>query len=231
MDPLPYPETMTDFGAVYATTRDELIAQLGALSSDDAATAVPGCPDWSAKDVVAHLSGLVADLLDGRKPPLGTPEMTSRQVGERADKSLAEVCAEWSANGDGIAALMAETPRMGMVLTGDLAVHFDDLAESVETLSTVPAEALAVACESYVPRLQERLAERLDIALTVTLDDQTWEPGAGAKPMTLTGGRSDFLRGLTGRRTRADVERTLTWDGDATAILDDAFLQYGPYRS
>jgi len=222
---------MTDFGAVYATTRDQLIVQVRDLDDAQAATAVPGCPDWSVKDVVAHMSGLVTDLLDGRKPPLGTPEMTSRQVGERADMTLAECCDEWSANSESFAVLMAETPRLGMVLTGDLTIHQYDLIEAVDTISAPPPDAVAVSCESYVPRLQERLAEQLDIGLTVTLDEQTWSPTSGTTPRTLTGSPSDFLTALTGRRTRAEVEQTLTWDGDATAILDDAFLQYGPYRS
>lgn len=222
---------MTDFGAVYASTRTSLIGHLRDLTPAEAATKVPACPGWSAKDVVAHVAGLVADVLAGMKPPFGSFEMTSRQVAERAEATLAEVCDEWAANGDAMAAFMAENPMTGMGFTADLTIHYDDLAEAVEAIPTAPDDAVAVACGRYVPLLQERLVERLDIALTVTLDDQVWEPTGGSTARTLTAGRSDYLRALTGRRTRAEVERMLTWDADASAILDDAFLQYGDYQS
>lgn len=221
---------MTDFAAVYATSRDELVAQLRSMNDADAAVVVPACPEWTVKDVAAHVAGLVADLLAGHKPPLGTPEMTSRQVDERAGMTLAEVCDEWLANADGIAAIMAETPLLAMGLTADLAVHHGDIAEAVGAVSEPPPRAVAVACERYMPLLQERVAERLDIALTVTLDEQVWSPAAGATPRSLSATRVDALRSVTGRRTRAEVESMLTWDGDAADILDGALLQYGPYR-
>jgi len=220
---------MTDYADVYRTTRAALVQQLTGAGTDVAGRTVPGCPDWTVKDTVAHLSGLVTDLLAGVKPPLGTPEMTSRQVGERADMSLAEVCGEWEANSDGIAGLMGQTEMIGLGLTADLAVHVHDIAEVIEAVEC-PAKATSVACERYVPLLQERVAERLDAALSVEVDGRTWEASAGATPLRLTASGEDLLLALTGRRTRAQVEDSLTWDGDGSGVLDTALLQYGPYR-
>ncbi len=199
------------------------------LSADAAATMIPSCPGWSAKDVVAHVAGLVADLLAGVQPPLGTDEMTARQVSERIDMTHLEVCDEWQQNGPGIAAFMAERELYALGLTADLAVHVHDLAEVLESVTEPPTEAMLAACQRYVPLLQERVAERLDTALTVTLDGQDWAPAAGSTPLTLEATPTDFLRTVTGRRTRAQAE-ALGWSGDATAVLDGALLQYGPYR-
>lgn len=190
---------------------------------------IPSCPQWSAKDVVAHVAGLVADLLAGVQPPLGTDEMTARQVSERANKSHLEICDEWQDNGPGIAEFMAERELYALGLTADLAVHVHDLAEALDGVSKPPAEATLAACRRYVPLLQERVAERLDTALTVTLDGQDWAPAAGSTPLTLAATPTDFLRTVTGRRTRAQAE-ALGWGGDATTVLDGALLQYGPYR-
>lgn len=222
---------LTDFSAAYAATRDELVEQLRTLTPEQAATMVPACPGWSAKDVVAHVAGLVADLLAGKRPPIGEPEMTARQVAERADLSLGEVCDEWQNNAAGIRELMTEIPMLGMGLTADLTVHQGDIAEVVSAISPPPSAAVSVSCQRYVPLLQERVAERSDIALNVTLDGHMWEASAGATVVSLTGTRVDFVRALTGRRTRAEVEQTLTWSSDPIAILDDAFLQYGGYRT
>lgn len=220
---------MTSPASIYAAARDQFVAELRSLSPDDAATMIPSCPEWSAKDVLAHVSGLVADLLAGVKPPLGTDEMTARQVGERAAMSPTNVCDEWVENGPGIEAFFDGRELYALGLTADLAVHIHDLAEELDGISPPPAEATLAGCERYVPLLQERVAERLDVALEVTLDGQRWAPAAGNQPLALSATPTEFLRSVTGRRTSSQVE-ALDWSGDASAVLDQAFTQYGPYR-
>lgn len=199
------------------------------LADEDAATPIPSCPGWAAKDVLAHVSGLVADLLAGVKPPLGTDEMTARQVSERADLSHHQVCDEWAQNGPAIAEFFEGKELYALGLTADLAVHVHDLAEELAAVSRPPAEATFAGCQRYVPLLQERVGERLGVALDVTLDGHTWTAATGDQRVALSATPTDFLRSVTGRRTRAQVE-ALTWDGDPTTILDGAFTQYGPYR-
>lgn len=223
------PDPMTAI-AIYAETRAHLISQVRDLSIADSATIVPPCPAWSVSDVVAHVTGLVADLLAGRKPPLGTDEMTSRQVATRSDMSIRAICDEWAGNADGIAEFMGAHPRYAVGLTADLAVHCHDIAETLDAVQVPPAVSTATGCERYVPLLQERVAEQLDIALRVDLDGRVWEPTAGSTPVAMSGTPTEFLRSVTGRRTRAQVDGLFTWTGDGSAILDSAFMQYGPYR-
>jgi hypothetical protein len=40
----------------------------------------------------------------------------------------------------------------------------------------------------------------------------------------------DFLRSVTGRRSRRQVE-ALDWDGDSTALLNSAWNTYGDMRT
>lgn len=213
---------------VYAATRDQLIAQVTAVA-DVSSQPVASCPGWSVKDVVAHLSGLVADVLAQVQGPLGSDEATTRQVETRAAMSLAQVCDEWSGNADAVAPLLTETPLRGLGLTADLAVHVHDLAESIDGVDLPPAEATMLGCTRYVSLLQERAAEQLDIALTVTLDGQTTSAISGTSPLTIAGSQTDFLRSVTGRRTRSQTEAAFVWQGDPTALLDSAFTQYGPF--
>ena len=86
-----YCSAMTSPASIYAATRDQLVNDLRELSDDESATTIESCPEWSAKDVLAHVSGLVADLLAGVKPPLGTDEMTARQVAERSAMTHGEI--------------------------------------------------------------------------------------------------------------------------------------------
>ena len=215
--------------AVYATTRDQLLDQVAALDGIEAKP-VPSCPEWSVKDVIAHLSGLVADILAGVRGPLGSDEATTRQVGTRAAMSLSEVCEEWAGNADAVAPLLIDAPMRGLGLTADLAVHVHDLAEMGDGVTTPPVEATRLGCIRYVPLLQERAAEQMNLSLTATLDGQTWSPPAGSTALALQGSQVEFLRSVTGRRTRSQVEAAFTWEGDPTALLDQAFMQYGPFR-
>lgn len=214
---------------VYAATRDQLIGQVTTVANNEAA--VPGCPEWSVKDVVAHLSGLVADILADVQGRLGSDEATSRQVGTRRSMSLAQVCDEWAGNANAVAPLLIEKPLRGLGLTADLAVHVHDLAEMLDEVDVPPAEATLLGCARYVPLLQERAAEELDIALEATLDGKTWAADEGSSPLAIKGTQIEFLRSVTGRRTRPQAEAAFTWEGDPTPLLDQAFIQYGPFRA
>lgn len=55
------------------------------------------CEGWTVGDVARHLIGTMADVAAGRLDGLGSPEVTAREVDERAGRSaeqLADECAE-----------------------------------------------------------------------------------------------------------------------------------------
>jgi uncharacterized protein (TIGR03083 family) len=55
------------------------------------------CAGWTVGDVARHVIGSMADVAAGRLDGLGTPEVTKREVDERAGRSpaeLADECAE-----------------------------------------------------------------------------------------------------------------------------------------
>jgi uncharacterized protein (TIGR03083 family) len=55
------------------------------------------CEGWTVGDVARHVIGSMADVAAGRLDGLGTPEVTEREVAERAGRSpaeLADECAE-----------------------------------------------------------------------------------------------------------------------------------------
>lgn len=55
------------------------------------------CDGWTVGDVARHVIGSMADVAAGRLDGLGTPEVTKREVDERAGRSpaeLADECAE-----------------------------------------------------------------------------------------------------------------------------------------
>ena len=212
---------------IYALERAELIRRLRSLNPAQAATPVPSCPAWTVKDVAAHLSGLVVETLANVPPPRGSDEATARQVSDRAQSTLNEVCDEWEANAPAFDDFAAGDAAYATTLTGDLAVHAHDIAEAL----LQPADEMSVgtlaATERYLGLLQERAAEQLDVALTVDLIGVGLrEASAGSKPLKLAASPYAFLRSVTGRRSRSDVA-DLDWAGDPSELLDNCFTQYG----
>jgi uncharacterized protein (TIGR03083 family) len=82
---------------------EELVAELGRfedlirpLSAQEWETPTR-CAGWTVGDVARHVVGSMADVAAGRLDGLGTPEVTAREVAERAGRSaeeLADECAE-----------------------------------------------------------------------------------------------------------------------------------------
>jgi uncharacterized protein (TIGR03083 family) len=52
------------------------------------------CEGWTVGDVARHVVGSMADVVAGRLDGLGTPEVTEREVAERAGRSPAELADE-----------------------------------------------------------------------------------------------------------------------------------------
>ncbi len=52
------------------------------------------CAGWTVRNVASHVIGTIADVTAGRLEGQGTPEVTARQVSERADRTAAELADE-----------------------------------------------------------------------------------------------------------------------------------------
>ncbi|WP_345521590.1 maleylpyruvate isomerase N-terminal domain-containing protein [Nocardioides conyzicola] len=109
------------------------VAAITRLASDlddtGLATTVPGSPDWTVRDVLAHLAGGPADALAGRMEGAPGPEWTARHVAERRGRPVEDLIGELTANQDAVAASTLDNPRPAIVW--DLAVHHADLHEAL----------------------------------------------------------------------------------------------------
>lgn len=216
----------------YGAVRDELIDALSQLRDGQILAPVPACPLWTVKDVVAHVSGLVAEKLAGVQGRLGSDEATTRQVADRADMTLAQILAEWTRNSVPFAEAMRTDHDFAGALTADLVIHVYDLVEVLAQPVKAADAATPLSASRYVPLLQQRVAAQSAIAITVELSDGALSPAPAVNAdaaITLRATSHEFLRAVTGRFTRAQVE-ALDWSADPTAILNDAWNQYGPFR-
>lgn len=220
--------------ALYQAVRAELIRELEGLDSAAASSLVPSCPEWTVKDVVAHICGLNVELLAGvALPTIGSEEATSRQVGDRRHLSLDEVLTEWTSIADSIDERFTADTNIAAALLADMVVHAYDLHELLEQDITVATTAVPLSADRYAGRLQTRLADEMNVGLTVEFADLATCPAPeldGGEMVTLRTSALPFVRGVTGRLTRGEVE-SFDWSVDPSEILDNAWNLYGPFRT
>src|SRR5436305_6232427 len=119
---------MADIGSIYAEGRARLTDLLASADPQQHAARVPGCPQWAVRDVIAHVTGVCADVLAGNIAGVGTEEWTAAQVAERKDRSLPEILAEWSEVAPQVEAMAQHFPdRTAEQWELDLTTHEQDI--------------------------------------------------------------------------------------------------------
>ena len=69
-----------DLAALYRETRQRLGALVSELGDAELAAMVPGCPGWSVRDVLAHLTAVAQDV-PGRPPDRSAERGRHRRAG------------------------------------------------------------------------------------------------------------------------------------------------------
>jgi uncharacterized protein (TIGR03083 family) len=201
------------YDAVYDASRTRIGDLVRGLSPEELDTVVPGTPDWTARQVVAHVAGVAANAIDGRMEGWPGTEWTSAQVREREGHSLDEVLAEWAGTSDAVRAGIAER-RIPLPIVHDVLTHEADLREAFGR-GELPPAAVAAALGVLV-RLVLR---RVQGPLLVRAGDHEWRAEGPGSPTVVTVDRYDLFRGLMSRRSRAQM-RAWHWDGDPAPYVD-----------
>jgi len=212
---------------VHLIAYQELVARVSDLvmSADPNALqlVVPACPDWTARQVVAHLAGLAQDWVQGNVANYGSAPWTTSQVERFDGQPLEDVIETWVTNaakvGDLDPSPMGGTPAMWAF--GDAVVHEVDLRSVLDPGSVIPADAMALGLKAAVARWRAELRTAevppLDIVAT---DMRTWRVGmADNATNTVTTTGHELFRFLFGRRSRDQVE-AWDWSCDPSIYLD-----------
>jgi uncharacterized protein (TIGR03083 family) len=188
----------TDWAELYRTNVDAVTSLAEALSDDQLATRVPATPEWTVREVLAHLAGSPADALSGRMDGAPGAEWTARHVGERADRSPDELVAEIRSVVDGVVATLEGNDRPALVW--NVAVHHADLHEALGKAAP-PEQMWQPVLEAVRPSLGEH--------------------------SSAFAGVSDYelFRALFSRRSRAQIA---AWDTGVDQETIDGIGIFGP---
>lgn len=210
---------MHDYAAIYETTRLRIVDLARSLSPDELGRRCPATPDWTAKDLLAHMVGIAADVSSGNIEGTGSAPWTERQVAIRRERSVNEVLAEWDELAPTIGQGLNFMPRTAASLfLGDLVTHEHDLRGGVGRPGARDSEAVEVALDTYAFRFRRRV-EKEGLPPAVVSNGETEWRGEGEPAATVSGTSFELLRALTGRRTPAEIQENLTWTGDVATYL------------
>jgi uncharacterized protein (TIGR03083 family) len=238
---------MLDLAEAYAETQQHLIEVVRACSQEALSTKVPASPDWSVKDVVAHVTGVAHDAVRGSIPDelnlveaLHDPaqaemreDLTAQQVATRRDRSLDEIVGEWNSLLEELLPMIRgqqpwprPVPFADAILVTDVAVHAQDVRGALGTPGDRESAGVGVALVSYATALGLRLALNGLAPLRIKYGEKERIAGQGEPSVTWEGDRWEIFRALSGRRSGSQI-LAMSWIGDPTPYVP-LIPAYGP---
>lgn len=193
------------------------------LSERQTQRLVPACPDWTVRDLLAHMVGLGADVLGGNEPDDHDDLWTQAQVAARAEHAVPRLVEEWQLLVPELSEWMTAN---GSRPLNDAVIHEQDLRCAVDRPGARSTAELAIVRDRLLERIADRLAGLPPIALCGTGWEWVSQGSADDAETTLEASDFDLARAVMGRRTAGEL-REWTARGDVAAYLD-AFAHLGP---
>jgi uncharacterized protein (TIGR03083 family) len=174
--------------AAYAELRARVTGLMQSISTEQAQTVVPHCPEWTVKDCLAHMIGVPEDVINGQMDGVATDVWTDRQVQRHAQDSVEDLLAIWETNASVFATILPHIPQPILSqFMFDQANHEQDIRAALKQSGGRDSSAIAVA-EGF---LRDSLSRNSDLAIALLADHK------------LTG--FEFLRSLSGRRSTSQI--------------------------
>jgi hypothetical protein len=214
-----------DAATLYRGTRERVTTAATALTDAQLAAPVPGCPLWTVRGLLGHFAGACADLASGNLEGAPRPAWTAAHVQARARLDVAELLAEWTANGAELERRLQAGEMAGFLPNHpflDSGMHEADLHGSVGSGRGDPAVWLRTA-QMFSGSVSRALGDTA--TLTVRTPDGEFTMGSGGDHTTVDTETYELFRAFGGRRSEDQIAK---WDwhgpaGDhpaALAVLD-----------
>jgi uncharacterized protein (TIGR03083 family) len=230
---------MADLAAGYADARERLQNLLAGLDETALAARVPACPAWTVLDILAHLAGVAADVVNGTyfygaadawrdtRLAAARDQWTASQIRSRRGRAMESQLTEWATAAAALEPVLAGTnsPPPGAPAwllsapVADLAVHLHDVRGALHQPGDRDAPASALGLRIYASWLGQRLRQSGRPALRLRTSEREWVEGSGPPAAELTADTFELFRALSGRRS-LDQVRALAWDGDPEPYLN-----------
>ena len=212
-----------DLGALYCAARE----RIGTLLDPATDTLdVPATPGWTVHDLVAHLRGLVEDVLSGNVDGAATDPWTAEQVVRGRDKPLAQLLDEWNEQAPQFEAFLSSPDGAVAARTVyDIHTHECDLRGALGAPAAPPDDFMAMAFPTTVENFLAAV-EREGLPMVRVEPPEADAVGPDDAPVTLRVDRNEFLRAYLGRRSTEQV-RDWDWSSDPSPYVPHLAV-FGP---
>jgi uncharacterized protein (TIGR03083 family) len=197
----------------------ELVTPLDDATLD---TRTPACPDWTVRDMLAHLAGGAASFGTPSYVGLGTDPWADEHVQSRRGASVTDLLEERRICAPKLEQLPEEDRRWLQVLHDALS-HESDIRSTIGA-PRMPLDALVAAwplLAAVTPMKLGRLG-----TVTLELEGQSRTFGDGEPALVVRAPLFEFWRGVFGRRSDRQM-RSWVVSGDAAAFAQ-ALPAFGP---
>jgi uncharacterized protein (TIGR03083 family) len=192
-----------DLGEMYRSAR----VRVSELATDSVASvAVPSTPQWDVHDLVAHVSGVVTDVMAGNVEGAATDPWTAAQVERARGRTVSEMIDEWSQVApmfEGFLSSPAGAPAARAML--DLHCHEADLLHALGRAPALPEEFMAWVTPLLLNDFADEVAAQ------------------GLPAIELEASPFEIFRGRLGRRT-VDEVCSYRWSADPRPYLHTWFV-------
>jgi len=211
---------MAEASSAYRGGR-ERISDLASDTPDEALSRmVPACPDWTVRDLLAHLVGGAEDFAAGNFENAGSDEWTSSQIARRSEMMVPALVEEWRVVSEPMEQMLDQIPPgPTSLLIGDLVSHEHDVRGALDRPGARDSDAVWIGLDRYVRWFGKRIKDAGLPSVTVRSAERRWQAGILDPTVELEGDAFELLRALTGRRTAEEVA-SLRWSGDPGAHLE-----------
>lgn len=236
---------MAEIAELYERVREDVSETVAGLEPDALARPAPATPEWTIKDIVAHLAADATCAIAGDFPKqffeafgeeaavVVLNDWTSRQVEERKDRSLEDLLQEWKASGHELAAMMrGERPWpddgfmfADRVLLTDATVHQQDIFGALGVERDRESAPIKIGLSGYIITMGWRLGSAGIPPLRFDVGDKSYMAGDGEPGATVAATRFEFFRAMSGRRSPEQIA-AYEWKGDSEPYIP-YFYPYG----
>jgi uncharacterized protein (TIGR03083 family) len=207
-----------DVGAAYRGLRRRLTTILENIEPAQWEIRLPHCPDWTVRETLAHLSGVVDDGINGNMEGVATEAWTAAQVNKRVDWSGPRILEEWNMYAPFVEERATQQGLALSQLLFDAATHEHDLRHALGRTGARDSDALWIAASFLARRLPQQLAEAQCQPICFVVDGQTLHDPGNNVSLTLRTSVFDFVRACGSRRSLRQI-RALHWSSDPSPIL------------
>jgi uncharacterized protein (TIGR03083 family) len=198
---------VTDYEGPYRELRLRVIDLLRGRPDAVVEQVAPATPEWRLRDVAAHLGGVCDDIAHGNIEGIATDAWTGAQVEKRREWPFARVLDDWAEQAGVVEPTLNDIGHPIGQMVFDAWTHEQDIRGALGEPGGRDSAAAEISLQWFVDVTSSGSGTAAENpgALRVILDGKEHQLGVGAPVTTVRTSRFEFLRAVTGRRSRAQV--------------------------